>query len=167
MIGQSSPTSAVAKFADGLKTIAARVAALERVPPDPGWVAFTPSWTSLAIGNGTQVAEYHYQNGILEVYGYVTFGSSTAVSGAISQTLPDSATMRSSTAAYAPVGDCTMRDTGTGSIGGQVNRATSTTVSVQAWNAASTYLATAATSATAPFTWASGDSLLYRYRVPV
>jgi hypothetical protein len=46
------------------------------------WTNFTPSWTGLVVGNGTQVARYRKVGKTVDVYVKFTFGS-TSVMGAI------------------------------------------------------------------------------------
>lgn len=45
------------------------------------WVAFTPSWDNLTVGNAVQSFYYAQVNGVLFIQGRITFGSTTAISG--------------------------------------------------------------------------------------
>ena len=55
-----------------------------------GATAFTPTWSGLTLGNGTQSWQYSYvPNGLL-VTGKLTFGTTTSISGSVSMTVPNS-----------------------------------------------------------------------------
>ena len=122
------------------------------------WTTYTPTWTNLTVGDGTQDADYRYIGGDLRVRGLLTFGSTTAVTGNISQNLPNSETADATGASgsgvaaddprrYPLVVDCLPSD--------------STFVF---YHAESTN--DGVVNATAPFTWASGDKLRWDIFLP-
>lgn len=81
------PTSTdLLPFTNGTTTKASTVANLLKAQQTvSNW---TPSWTNLSIGNGTQTAEYVRVGNIVLAYISLTFGSTTSVSGNIIVSLP-------------------------------------------------------------------------------
>ncbi len=136
---------------------------------DDGATEFTPAWSNLSVGNGTESAYYAYSPGRLLVVGYVTFGSTTSISGSVSQTVPNGQTMSSNgSTGFSPLGEFNARDASApATYPGRVYRSTSTTVSFLIQNAAGTYLALNSLSSSVPMTWTTADVLAYRYDVPV
>lgn len=57
-----------------------------------GWTNYTPAWTNLTPGNATVAARYIYVPGGLRMSGVIIFGSTTSISGSVSQTVPNSET---------------------------------------------------------------------------
>ena len=45
------------------------------------WTAFTPSWTNVTVGNGTQKAYYAVVNEVVHVIGELVIGSTTSITG--------------------------------------------------------------------------------------
>lgn len=120
--------------------------------------AFTPSWTNLTIGSGSNTGFYKIVNG--ECFGEIvtTLGSGLSV-GAAAFTLPVTADIA---AASMPVGQVNLLDTGSGNFVG--------TLLWDGARAAVQYQPAAfwsAVSSTAPFTWAAGDSIRGSFRYPV
>lgn len=123
------------------------------------WTDWTPSWTNLTVGNGTVTARYTQID--KTVFGRLTFvfGSSSAVSGTVSFTLPATAVSYAGTAATQPMGIVNFFDTGTAQFGGVVCFASTTTARVYVYKADGTYIQNATLSSTVPMTWATGDEL--------
>ena len=59
------------------------------------WNSYTPTWTNLTVGNGTQSAIYRYIDGGIWVKGVLTFGTTSSISGTVTQTIPNSETSKS------------------------------------------------------------------------
>ena len=120
-------------------------------------VSFTPTFTNLTVGNGTVEAYYIQIQDLVGVFVNVVFGSTTSISGDVNLTLP----FNRVSATRLPLGNCLFSDTGTQFFVGFV--LCPTTVSdVIIRNG----LGATALSASAPFTWVTGDvftvSLFYR-----
>lgn len=52
------------------------------------WTAYTPTWTNLTVGNGTQDHSYYQDGPTVHVRGRIEFGSTTSISGTVTLTLP-------------------------------------------------------------------------------
>jgi len=120
-------------------------------------ISFTPSWTNLTVGNGTQEA-YYWQLGGLQVFELImTFGTTSAITGLPRVTIPNSATGR-----LIPVAStCTLIDASAGThyIGiGQVVTVGSA-VDVYVVNASATRATREAVSSTVPMTWTTSDTI--------
>ena len=134
-----------------------------------GFSTFTPTWTNLSIGNGSQTGYYRYSAGKLDVYIDLTFGSTTSISGGVTVLLPNSETMYSTAIGVRqPFGLCEFYDD-SGALGyeGVVRYNSSTSVALLVRNASATYVTSGGLSSTVPFTWAVNDVLQVTYSVPV
>jgi hypothetical protein len=116
------------------------------------WDTWLAAFTNLTLGNGTQAITYARTGKVVHMRGRITFGSTTSVSGAISISLPVTAT-------GVFTGQVTMRAGGTDFTG--YIASTSTTLAISAINSAGTYASRATTSATVPGTWANGDNITF------
>jgi len=125
------------------------------------WQAFTPSWTNLTPGNGTNVGYYIQVGKTVFVKTAFTMGNTSAMGTGPILTLPVTATASGYVAALSVVGPGSINDTGTQAYPNVVaiRWASTTTVDMVTMNAASTLLVPAAITATAPMTWATGDQL--------
>lgn len=56
------------------------------------WVSFTPSWTSLNIGNGTQTWKYHQVGKLVHIVGRTVLGTTSSITGLPNMALPNSFT---------------------------------------------------------------------------
>jgi hypothetical protein len=117
------------------------------------WVTFTPSWTNLTVGNGTNTGAYRYADGGMLVAFDFTFGSTSSMSGNLVLNVPNSET----TASGPPsIGITDLTDTGTRSYIGHVSSGgSSTTMGFTHTESGNTGLV----NATNPFTWATGDRI--------
>lgn len=123
-------------------------------------VAFTPTWTNLTLGNGTQGWTYGYVAGAVQsvrVQGTIVFGSTTSVGGDISMTIPGSL---AGATGLDSVGSLLMIDAGT---------TTRTGVSLVVGAGTSILLRSDAgnVNATVPFTWATGDSITFQIDIAI
>lgn len=121
------------------------------------WTSFTPTWTNLTIGNGTQGWEYCQLGKLVFVRGRMTWGSTTsATGGATVMSIP--VTMR--TAAFHGLGSAVFVDSGTQTYWGEVypNSTTSVGFNTQLVSA-SGYAVSSATTSTTPFTWTTNDNI--------
>jgi len=133
-----------------------------------GWIimsepaqSFTPVFTNLTVSNGTLVASYHRSDGWCDFEVALTFGSSTAVTGRISFSMPTATATNSVINGVAYI-----TDTGT-SVYPAIQTTDGTKVYLDVINASTTYGSQGITSATVPFTFATGDYISFhgRYRM--
>jgi hypothetical protein len=106
------------------------------------WTDYTPAFASgVTVGNGTWVAAYAIVNEILFWQGTFTLGSTSAITGAVTITLPASKTFPSPDNGEL-IGNCANESSqGLCSTNyGGVREASTTTVSIFVFNASSTYL---------------------------
>lgn len=121
-----------------------------RVGRTTGWVAFTPSWTNVTIGNATNVGMFRYVAGDLHVVVHMVFGSTTSFTGSVQFVLPDSASALTSA-------DITFSGVG------RVKNGTTDEAAHCAVDSGATFAYCFSVAndigAAAPFTWATGDDL--------
>lgn len=125
--------------------------------------AYTPTITNFTTGNGSVSGSY-YQLG-KQVFGRAAFafGSTSAVGGAITITLP--VTSVAYTADREMIGyGVAYDDSGTAAYPMVALWASTTTLKVWSQNAAGTSLVAAALSSTVPMTWATSDTLTVEFR---
>lgn len=121
------------------------------------WV---PTWTNLTVGNGTQTAKYQISWETLEYHQEVVFGSTSAISGDISHTVPMSrASHYAGAIAGGLPGTAVLRDSGVNQYPANPTFTSSTAVSVRAQLASGTYVSNALCSSTIPFTWGTSDEV--------
>jgi hypothetical protein len=121
-----------------------------------GWASFTPSIANLTTTSGTLVGKKAFAGRTTLFYISFTFGASSAVGGSLTLTLPETSI---SMVAGAPIGQCTFNDAGTGFIDGMLHWATTTTAVFVSKSVSGSNVVRAALSSTAPFTWATGDTI--------
>lgn len=120
------------------------------------WTTWTPTLSNLTLGNGTVVARYKLIGKTLHYHFRFTLGSTSAVGTGPAFTLPF--TPHSSYVAFTDnVGDGMLRDNSASQYraGGWLTTTSGTTV--QIFHSSTT---TVTVTATVPFTWAVGDSLV-------
>jgi hypothetical protein len=122
------------------------------------WTTYTPAFASgVTVGNGTWVAAYAIVNEILFWQGTFTLGSTSAITGAVTMTLPASKTFPSPDNGEL-IGNVRFTAGGSTNYGG-VREGSTTTVSIFVFNASSTYLSGTGLSATVPATWTTGNQI--------
>jgi hypothetical protein len=123
------------------------------------WNSYTPTWTNLTVGNGTQSAIYRYIDGGIWVKGVLTFGTTTSISGTVTQTIPNSETSKST---GFNVGACGILDSGTQNYAGMTHvTASSTSISFFHGETGNT----GAVNATTPMTWTTSDQLRWDIQI--
>jgi hypothetical protein len=124
------------------------------------WTTYTPTFASgVTVGNGTWVAAYNIVNKILFFQGTFTLGSTSAITGAVTLTVPDSRTF---TANEEILGNARF-NISTSRFAGSVREDSSTTVSLFVYNASGTYVTQTSLSGTIPLTWSTADSMKITY----
>lgn len=120
------------------------------------WQSFTPTWTNLTVGNGTNTGKYSQVGRTVHVRTEFVLGTTSSVASDPYITLP--ITAAAYTADRSEIGLVGFNDVGTNSPVGVVRLRSTTTASIFALNASSTYLLIAGVSSTTPFTWTTGDN---------
>jgi hypothetical protein len=116
--------------------------------------SFTPTWSNLTVGNGTQSFKYVRINNLVFINGKFTLGSTSAITGNVSFTTPVTSTNQQGIS-YA--GDVFIEDSGTGNLLGFVAYL-SNTFYIQTYTVNATYPTPIGFQATTPFTWAANDT---------
>lgn len=118
------------------------------------WTSFTPTWTNLTVGNGTQSFRYSEHGDIMFIEGVFTLGSTSAVSTNPKLNIPNSRTANN----IAIGQNLRLEDAGNNNYMGQIYVGSST-IDLYTFNVAATIPSLAAISSTVPFTWGTGDSM--------
>lgn len=122
-----------------------------------GWQTWTPSWTNLTVGSGTLSASYFKIGKIVFYQLSFTYGSGSSVGSNPTFTLPSTA---SSDYMGGPIGSSYFEDANGTDYVGLAWIASTTTGSFRVSGAGGSYSDPNPISATAPFTWASGDKIM-------
>ncbi len=125
-------------------------------------ISFTPTWTNLTVGNGSNVCRYIQIGKMVFVQGSVLFGTTTSISGTPSFTLPVNADINN-TYLLTSYSNVSCIDWGTTEYVGYVYLDNSTTAMFRITNVAGTYPVRTNISATVPHTWANQDILNYSF----
>jgi hypothetical protein len=127
------------------------------------YIAYTPSFgAGVTFGDGVATGAYCLVNGFVHVYGIFTLGSTSAITGGTAANLP--VTVNTAQAASSMIyGVVQFRDNsasqqypGVATFSGNF---TSTALRLQV--ASGTYLSQTAISSSTPFTWATGDQIIW------
>jgi hypothetical protein len=118
---------------------------------------WTPVFTSLTIGNGTQSHIYTKVGNKVTLEGTITLGSTSSISGALNNaSVPFTANTT-----HRAYNKCYFLDAGTANYVGTAAVTETSNFQILADGAASTYLNYASLSSTVPFTWTSTDIIRY------
>jgi hypothetical protein len=118
---------------------------------------WTPVFTSLTIGNGTQSHIYTKVGNKVTLEGTITLGSTSSISGALNNaSVPFTANTT-----HRAYNKCYFLDAGTANYVGTAAVTETSNFQILADGAASTYLNYASLSSTVPFTWTSTDVIRY------
>lgn len=127
-------------------------------------VAFTPTWTSLTVGNGTQSWTYTIAAGLVTIQGFFTMGTTSSMGASPRMALPvpgnGLATGAPNSGNDQALGTVLLEDAGTILHTGVVLTHVASGVvraRMVAQNASGTYTYASDVSSTIPFTWATGD----------
>ena len=125
------------------------------------WTDYTPTFASgVTVGNGTWNAAYCIVNEILFWQGTFTLGSTSAVTGAVTITLPES---KSFPAANSELLGQVRMTAGGNTYYGSIREDTTTSVAVLVYLANSTYLLATGLSASVPGTWTNANNMQISY----
>ena len=117
---------------------------------------YTPTFTNLTLGNGTVSAKYVKDGAIIIDQIVITFGSTTAIMGAVTI----AGLQASVSATPMIVGSVNLHDTGSAYYSGVARAASATSIEIHVQNASGTYTTLGSLSATIPHTWATGDQII-------
>jgi len=120
------------------------------------WTSFTPVWTNLTVGNGTQIAEYCKINEIVFWRVQLVFGSTTSISSTVYIDFPFPA---DSNQLGAVGGSVTLDDDTSTDYYGSLYRSTTDRARVISYAVNGSSISWASTNATTPFTWTTDDKL--------
>lgn len=120
------------------------------------FLAYTPTWVNLTVGNGTNTGKYVQVGKIVFFWIELTFGSTSAISGAVTASLPVTAATLLTTHIIAWG---TLDDATGSTYQSSVRQASTTTAAINAINASATNATTGALSSTNPFTWTTSDTI--------
>lgn len=129
------------------------------------WTTFSPTWTNLTVGNGTVDAKYQKIGKTCNFYITVTFGSTSSIAGAVTVSLP---LTTPTLTLYQLLGITNSYDQSTGvQVPGQLRWASTTTATIVANDANSTFVRQTDLSSTVPMTWTTSDVLFIQGTIPV
>lgn len=124
-----------------------------------GWTSFTPSWSNLTPGSGTNTGFYKQIGKTVFVRTRFVFGAGSAVGTGPVMTLPVS-----TASGYGQdttiLGECGILDTGTAYHFASVRWNGVSAVNPIALNSAGTFVGSSTITSTSPMTWATGDELV-------
>lgn len=123
------------------------------------WASWTPTWTNLSVGNGTVVAKYIQNGKTVTARLSIVLGTTTAISGEVSFTLPVTSVAYPGTGTTTPIGNGTAYDSGVAQYQMVISWASTTTALCRVFDTSGTYSVQAAISSTVPFTWGTSDEL--------
>lgn len=118
------------------------------------------TYNNLTLGNGSHGSSYARVGDFVHFYGYIVFGSTTSVTGAVQWSLPITAYQS------APLhpNQVLIENVGTALVDGAAYLASTTLVGAFAKYAGATYVEWQAVSASIPVgTWATNDKIIYDF----
>lgn len=116
---------------------------------------YTPTFTGLTLGNGTVTAKYCKVGGVIVDEIVITFGSTTAITGEV---YINGLQASNNTTQWTQCGAANLYN-GTSYLGVALTNS-ATSVRILAQNASGTFVSWHGLSATAPFTWATGNKII-------
>jgi hypothetical protein len=129
--------------------------------PTASWLTYTPTWTNLTKGNGTETSRYIDQDGWITWYYSFVFGSTSSMGTTPIVTLP--VTAKTGTARVTTP-NVSLLDSGTQVYYGFLDfndDGNNTRAVAYVWNFAATYGAGASITSTVPMTWTTNDAIRF------
>ena len=131
----------------------------DQVPnAETAWTSYTPTWTNLTVGNGTQAFRYKQIGKTVYVQGLITLGSTSSVGGLIQFTNP----VNQNSSNLQCVKTDTLLYRGGFNVGILYPNGADKWY-VRVINSNSTYAGTTDTSSTVPGTWTTSDFITVSY----
>lgn len=125
--------------------------------PLPSWTTWTPTWSGLTVGNGTVQARYVQFNTTIIAKVYLSFGSTSSMTGPADMTLPVAPANYSG---IPMLGWSTYQDSGTTIYFGAAAFIGGSTVRFIRYTNSSNQIINNELSNISPFTWGTGDHLI-------
>lgn len=122
------------------------------------YTAYTPTFSGFTLGNGTLTVRYTQMNKYVHVYGVVTLGSTSVMTGPLDVSLPATAVGGVLTVG----GNCQFYNNSLLYFG-QLIHITTTSIRLVATNASGTYAYNADIGAAVPFSWANTHSFRWNH----
>ena len=129
------------------------------------WTSFTPTWSGITVGNGTNNGVYSVINKILFVKTRFTFGTTSVMTGFPQITLP--ASLTAATTNQQIFGTAVSEDAGNASYVGSCYLISTTAVRGYVNLTSGTYGRLENITATVPHTWGNLDTLLFDFMLQV
>lgn len=123
------------------------------------WVAYTPTFTGLSVGNGTITAKSIKIGRFVRVRVHLIFGSTSTMTGPVTISLPNTAVAYPGTAGTTNVGRCRSFENGGNAYEGPVLMTSTTTVRVGVFDSSVNRLVSLDLGTNEPFTWGNLDEL--------
>lgn len=123
------------------------------------WTSFTPSWTNLTPGNGTNTGSYIQIGKLVFVKTHFVMGSTSSMGSSPNITLPITAASTILSASNSPLGIVNVLDSGIANYKGFVIYLSTTTASLIVGKTDGTYLQDAGITSAVPMSWGTNDSL--------
>lgn len=120
---------------------------------DAIWVAFTPAWTNLTVGNAVNEGYYKKIGKTVFFRTKTTFGSTTSMGTTPTLTLP--ITKSGNLSVSTPIGQVRYFDNGASIYGGQILA----DGKISLFNSSATYATEAFPTSSIPFTWTTSDAI--------
>jgi hypothetical protein len=117
----------------------------------PQWFAFTPAWTNITVGNGTNTGSFCVSGQTVFIRVDFGFGSSSSIDGAVTLTFP--VTINTNIAINTVIGQISVKDGSAAPMQGQILA----NGGLRIGNSSGTYLGSSVFSSTVPMTWDSSD----------
>ncbi len=128
------------------------------------WQSYTPTWTNVSVGNGTQASKYMQIGKTVFVRVSLIFGTTTTTSSDITFTLPVTSVSYPGTSSVPVLGDIRCYDSSAVLVYiGHVTWASTTTAISRFELASGTYVTQQVNTGTAPATWATGDEFSFNF----
>lgn len=128
------------------------------------WITYTATLTGLNVGNGTQTSAYRYQDGTAWVVGTFVWGSTSSLTSGVTLSHPMTTDALTGGASM-NLGTAVFHQPGVRSEMGLIQGINTTSCEVRTQGSSGAVVAPGAVSATAPFTWATGNRILWNYRI--
>lgn len=125
------------------------------------WQSWTPTWSSLTVGNGTVTAKFTQIGKTVHYRVVLIFGSTTSISGVVGLTMPLPATTygNATNGALPHIGVARYEDVGVNGYLGVVDLFSSTVMRPLAIGSGSSFANLNGLNGALPFVWATGDEM--------
>jgi len=130
------------------------------------YTAYTPTWTNLTVGNGTQNFKFARVNNLVHVNGYLTWGSTTSITGLlVNLTLPISSSAVYSSVNFVTYGGAIFFDTSANNVyqAEGVSVTSNSVARLRMVVVSGTNVLNSNITSAAPFTWATGDQIAINF----